>query len=109
MINILLLQDFIVPFLFSKSTAKTGFLVTTARVIAATHEGRQIVAINNDEKYEQYITPRFCAFAQTSTLTCNNVRPVVYPPSKGWARGSGISWKPGVKHQQGRSALAACK
>ncbi|VGP88199.1 hypothetical protein SB5857_01929 [Klebsiella africana] len=55
----------------------------TARFIAAMYEARQIVAINNDEKYEQYITPRFCAFAQTSTLTCNNVRPVVYPPSKG--------------------------
>ena len=91
MINILLLQDFIVPFLFSKSTAKTGFLVTTARVIAATHEGRQIVAINNDEKYEQYITPWFCAFAQTSTLTCNNVRPVVYPQSDGEHEAQGIA------------------
>ncbi len=63
----------------------------TARFIAAMYEARQIVAINNDEKYEQYITPVFCAFAQTSTLACNNVRPVVYPPSDGEHEAQGIA------------------
>jgi hypothetical protein len=49
------------------------------------------VVINNNEKYEQYITPWFCAFAQTSTLACNNVRPVVYPPSDGEHEAQGIA------------------
>ncbi|RRF75050.1 hypothetical protein EAO18_00745 [Klebsiella pneumoniae] len=66
------------------------------------------MVINNNEKYEQYITPQFCAFAQTSTLACNNVRPVVYPPSDGEHEAQGIAGN-GVKHQQGRSALATCK
>ena len=48
------------------------------------------MVINNNEKYEQYITPQFCAFAQTSTLACNNVRPVVYPPSDGEHEAQGI-------------------
>ncbi|AWF46666.1 hypothetical protein [Klebsiella pneumoniae IS46] len=49
------------------------------------------MVINNNEKYEQYITPQFCAFAQTSTLACNNVRPVVYPPSDGEHEAQGIA------------------
>ncbi|HBW8901785.1 TPA: hypothetical protein MFN42_003239 [Klebsiella quasipneumoniae subsp. quasipneumoniae] len=49
------------------------------------------VVINNNEEYEQYITPVFCAFAQMSTLACNNVRPVVYPPSDGEHKAQGIA------------------
>ncbi|EPQ5853007.1 hypothetical protein L9336_005691, partial [Klebsiella variicola] len=66
-------------------------LTTTGRFSGATHDTWLAVVINNNEKYEQYITPWFCAFAQTSTLACNNVRPVVYPPSDGEHEAQGIA------------------
>ncbi|WP_206781658.1 hypothetical protein, partial [Klebsiella variicola] len=70
---------------------KRDFLTTTGRFSGATHDTWLAVVINNNEKYEQYITPWFCAFAQTSTLACNNVRPVVYPPSDGEHEAQGIA------------------
>ncbi|PXH64350.1 hypothetical protein DMS87_17905 [Klebsiella variicola] len=70
---------------------KRAFLTTTGRFSGATYGTRLAVVINNNEKYEQYITPWFCAFAQTSTLACNNVRPVVYPPSDGEHEAQGIA------------------
>ncbi|EIX9451372.1 TPA: hypothetical protein SLO92_001216 [Klebsiella pneumoniae] len=87
----MLLQDFIVPFSAGKLRQKSDFLSITDRVPAATYGAWLVVVINNNEKYEQYITPQFCAFAQTSTLACNNVRPVVYPPSDGEHEAQGIA------------------
>ena len=70
---------------------KRGFLTTTVRFPGATYDALLAVVINNNEEYEQYITPVFCAFAQMSTLACNNVRPVVYPPSDGEHNAQGIA------------------
>jgi hypothetical protein len=45
----------------------------------------------NNEKYEQYITRSSAHLLRTSTLACNNVRPVVYPPSDGEHEAQGIA------------------
>ncbi|MDX7341162.1 hypothetical protein ACYAT3_16975 [Klebsiella pneumoniae] len=83
----MLLQDFIVPFLPESYARRAIFSAS----LTGTYGAWLVVVINNNEKYEQYITPQFCAFAQTSTLACNNVRPVVYPPSDGEHEAQGIA------------------
>ncbi|MCM2133144.1 hypothetical protein, partial [Klebsiella pneumoniae] len=82
---------FYCSFSAGKLRQKSDFLSITDRVPAATYGAWLVVVINNNEKYEQYITPQFCAFAQTSTLACNNVRPVVYPPLDGEHEAQGIA------------------
>ncbi|WP_260479431.1 hypothetical protein [Klebsiella pneumoniae] len=86
----MLLQDFIVPFL-PESYARRAIFSASLTGFPRRRMARLVVVINNNEKYEQYITPQFCAFAQTSTLACNNVRPVVYPPSDGEHEAQGIA------------------
>jgi hypothetical protein len=79
-------------FLFCrKVTPEERFSHHSLPIFRATYDAWLAVVINNNEKYEQYITPVFCAFAQTSTLACNNVRPVVYPPSDGEHEAQGIA------------------